>query len=199
MDVTNLITKIFNDYDNANLHVNRALKYAFEYNGYRTIVYYTREDGLKNQLLLAISVGGTDYLTTLSFSECANHYYMNYYLPPEIYKHLKFSILFVSGKCATTPYFEQMRQCIINRAPIVVNHRTDIGGMNLYVHQYKRDNPYFEMTIRKPMSDKMKEKIKCKYDKNLAQAIFDYCGTTMTLRFTADISKSQDICAYINN
>ncbi len=199
MNVTNMIQKIHKDYQNNELVVNSSIKYRFYYNGYQTDVFYTTSDGLQNQLLIVITIDDINYLTTVYFSRTTDgQYFMNYYLPPELYKNVQFTLLYVDRKCSTTPYFDEMKKAILNNLPIPTNHASDINGRHL--HQYKEieDNPFFETIIRKPMSLKMIKKIKNKYDYNVAQQILKYCGKTKTLRFTSDISRSKDILAYIN-
>ena len=199
MEVTALINKIKNDYQNIDLLVNSALKYRFHYNGYETAVFYTTINGLQNQLSLIITVNGIDYLTTLYFSHNdEKQYYMNYYLPPELYNKVKFTLLFVDHKCNTKPYFEKMSNAIINNNPIPSNYVDDINQKNLYKYKQITDNPYFETTVRKKMSPEMKKKIFIKYNNDVANKIIKYCGNTLTLRFTSDISRSKDILTYIN-
>ena len=199
MNVTNLINKILTDYANTNLVVNSSVKYSFLYNDCQTDVFYTRMDELQNQLLIAVTVNGVDYLSTLNFSmNSDNEYFMNYYLPSELYKNVKFTLLYINGKCSTTPYFERMVQTIMNNKPTPSNHRNDISHKNLYHYHKHNDNPFFETIILKSMSDDMVNKIKNKYDSKVAQQIFKYCGHTKTLRFTSDINKSKDILTFIN-
>lgn len=69
MKVTNMINKIFNDFENVTLAINSSLKYRFMYNGFQTDVFFTPINGLQNQLLIAITVNGVDYLSTLFFSQ----------------------------------------------------------------------------------------------------------------------------------
>lgn len=123
---------------------------------------------------------------------------MNFYLPPELYENVKFTLLLVNGKCSTTPYFQQMEQSIMNSVPVASNHRNNINQGNLHHYHENTDNPFFETIVRSPMSDKMKAKINKKYDSVIAKQIFKYCGSTKTLRFTADITRSNDILAFIN-
>ena len=48
------------------------------------------------------------------------------------------------------------------------------------------------------MSEKMKNKILKKYDKELAQKILKFCGQTRTLVFTPNIEDSKDIEVYMD-
>lgn len=199
MNVTNMIQKIYDDYQNSDLVVNSSIKYRFFYNGYQTDVFYTTADGLQRQLVIAITIDDINYLTTLYFSrDTDGQYFMNYYLPPELYKSVQFSLLYVGGKCSTTPYFEEMKNAILYGTPVPANHMNELK--NRKIHRYKEitDNPFFETVIRKPMSPTMIKKIKRKYDYGVAQQILKYCGSKKTLRFTADVSRSKDILAFIN-
>lgn len=200
MIVTDLIKKLCSDYEVSCLQVNHSLKYSFGYNGYLTDIFYTKQDNMQNQLLVAIEVDGITYLSTLYFSKDENeNYQMKYYLPPELYDNVKFSLLYIASekKCPVTPYFNQMHNCIMNTQPEAVNARQNINGRN--VHRYGRpeDNPFFETIIRKPMSDDMKEKVWKKYSTAVAKQIFKFCGATKTLRFTSDITRAQDILTFI--
>lgn len=199
MNVTPMINKILSDYNNKELNVNFSIKYRFMYNGFQTDIFYSSMNGLQNQLLISINVNDIDYLTTLYFSKNGNdEYFMNYYLPPELYKNVKFTLLYVNGKCSTTPYFEQMVSTILNTTPISTNFKNYSKHRNMYKYKNHVDNPFFETFVRVPMSPGMVNKINCKYDKNTAHQIFKYCGKIKTLRFTSDITKSKDILTFIN-
>lgn len=198
MIVTDLVEKLHSDYLVPRLPVNDSLKYSFTHNGCLTDVFYTQSDEMQNQLLIAIDIENITYLSTLYFSEDNDgEYYMNYYLPPELYNNVKHSLLSGDGY-STTPYFNAMRSCIMSTAPVADSAKRNIGGRT--VHKYKShiDNPFFETIIRKPMSDDMKMKIRKKYPFHIANQIFAFCGATKTLRFTADITRAQDILTFIN-
>lgn len=199
MNVTKMINKLYNDYQNSDLIVNSAIKYRFVYNGFQTDIFYTLADGLHNQLLIVITVNNVDYLTTLYFLKNQNNeFFMKPYLPPELYHCVQFTLLYKNGKCSTTPYFEQIQLAILNTLPIPSNHKEDIAKRHLYNYHEQKDNPFFETVIRRPMSANMITKIKSKYEYPLAQQILRYCGHTKTLRFTSDFSKPKDILTFIN-
>lgn len=198
MIVTDTITKMLADYKRNDMSVNSSIKYRFIYNGCETDVYYTTQNGLEHQLLLSIKVDSIDYLTTVYFrkNETGN-YSICTYLPPELYKKVKFKLLLVNGRCETIPYFESMCYAIKNTEPVASNHVADIGKKNLYRYGSDSDNPYFETIIRKKMSSDMKDKIFQKYGSAIAKEILQFCGNTKTLRFTSDITKSKDILAFL--
>lgn len=196
--ITNMINKILLEYNNGNMTVNSALKYRFTYNGYNTDVFYTQKDGLQHQLLLAIMVNNVTYITTLHFVLKNNDYYMQFYLPNELYEQLQFSLLYVDGHCAVTPYFEKMINHIMKNHPISVRHRDELRNYQNYVYEDEKNNPYFKTTRRVSMSAKMRSKIKKKYDEDLATKILDFCGTTKTLVYTSNIAESKDIEVYMN-
>lgn len=196
--VTSMIAKVLSDYNNSDMLVNSALKYRFYYNGYETDVFYTIKDGLQNQLLLSITVEDVTYVTTLSFRKVKNEYHMMYYLSNELYKKIQFSLLYVDKHCTTTPYFEAMSNFIMNHQPITVKHRDELGRRRAYTYKFEGNNPYFKTTKRSPMSEKMKNKILKKYDKELAQKILKFCGQTRTLVFTPNIEDSKDIEVYMD-
>lgn len=195
--VTNIISKILSDFTSTDLAVNSALKYRFSYNGHNTDVFYTVNDGLQRQLLLAIVVNSVAYITTLEFTHAGNDYYMNFYLPNELYEKIKFSLLYVNGHCFVKPYFEQMSDYIISHQPIAVKHRELLRKYSAYKYQSVLENPYFKTIKRVPMSRNVQEKILKKYDKRLAEQILNFCGSTHTLVFTSNIEDSRDIEAYI--
>lgn len=197
-NVTNAITKIISEYNNSDMLVNSALKYRFTYNGYATDIFYTVKDGLQKQLLLAIMVNDVTYITTLNFYKLENDYYMNFYLSNELYKKIQFSLLYVNNHCAVNPYFETMIDYIMTHQPIAVQHRRELRGRRDYIYKYERNNPYFKTTKRTSMSPKMRAKILKKYNKELAQKILKFCGTTRTLVFTPNIEDSKDIEVYMN-
>lgn len=197
-NITNMIDKIFTEYKNSNMIINSALKYRFSYNGYNTDVFYTQKDGLQNQLLLAITVDNVTYITTLYFHKKDNEYCMQFYLPNELYERLQFSLLYVDGHCAVTPYFEKMINHIMKNYPIYVRHRDELRNYQNYVYEDEKNNPYFKTTRRVSMSAKMRSKIKKKYDEDLATKILDFCGTTKTLVYTSNIAESKDIEVYMN-
>lgn len=197
--VNEMINKILSDYSNSDLLVNSALKYRFTYNGYITDVFYTENDGLKNQLLLSIMVDDVTYITTLNFHKVKDDYYMMFYLPNELYKRIQFSLLYVNGKCSTKPYFESMKDYIKTHRPITVQHRDELRRRRAYTYKYEHNNPYFKMTRRVPMSKNMRKKIWEKYDKELAIKILEFCGKTQTLVFSPNIEDSKDIEAYMDN
>lgn len=196
--ITNMINKILLEYNNGNMTVNSALKYRFSYNGHNTDVFYTQKDGLQNQLLLAITVDNVTYITTLYFHKKDNEYCMQFYLPNELYEQLQFSLLYVDGHCAVTPYFEKMINHIMKNPPISVRHRDELRNYQNYVYEDEKNNPYFKTTRRVSMSAKMRSKIKKKYDEDLATKILDFCGTTKTLVYTSNIAESKDIEVYMN-
>lgn len=196
--ITNMINKILLEYNNGNMTVNSALKYRFTYNGYNTDVFYTQKDGLQNQLLLAITVDNVTYITTLYFYKKDKEYCMQFYLPNELYEQLQFSLLYVDGHCAVTPYFEKMINHIMKNHPISVRHRDELRNYQNYVYEDEKNNPYFKTTRRVSMSAKMRSKIKKKYDEDLATKILDFCGTTKTLVYTSNIAESKDIEVYMN-
>ena len=199
MIVSNVINKIFNEYQNINLTVNSCLKYSFTYNGYKTDVFYTEMDGLQNQILICINIDNIDYISTLNFGlNKDNEYSRNFYLPIELYNKVQFNLLYVDGKCSTTPYFETMVNEIMNNAAIPSNHRDELGRKKIYKYNANESAPYFETIIRKKMSYKMKQKICKKYDSELSNKILEFCGSTHTLRFTNEINKSKDISVLIN-
>lgn len=197
-NITNMIDKIFTEYKNTDMIINSALKYRFSYNGYNTDVFYTQKDGLQNQLLLAITVNNVTYITTLYFYKKDNEYCMQFYLPNELYEQLQFSLLYVNGHCAVKPYFETLKNYIMAHKPISVRHRDELRNYQNYVYEDEKNNPYFKTTRRVSMSAKMRNKIKNKYDENLATKILDFCGTTKTLVYTSNIAESKDIEAYMN-
>lgn len=198
MIVSNVINKMFNDYQNINLTVNSCLKYSFTYNGCITDVFYTKKDGLQNQILICINVNNIDYISTLNFRlNKDNEYSMNFYLPTELYSKVQFDLLYVGGKCSTTPYFKTMVNAIMNNAAIPSNHRDELGHKKIYKYSANESAPYFETVIRKKMSSEMKQKICKKYDSELSNKILKFCGNTHTLRFTNDINKSKDISVLI--
>lgn len=197
-NITNMIDKIFTEYKNSNMIINSALKYRFSYNRYNTDVFYTQKDGLQNQLLLAITVDNVTYITTLYFYKKDKEYCMQFYLPNELYEQLQFSLLYVDGHCAVTPYFETMINYIMAHKPISVNHRNELANYHNYVYGDRNNNPYFKTTKRVSMSAKMRNKIKNKYDEDLATKILEFCGTTKTLVYTSNIAESKDIEAYMN-
>lgn len=197
--VTDAITKILSDYNNIDLQVNSALKYRFSYNGYVTDAFYTVEDGLAKQLLVLITINGVTYVTTLNFNQKENEYYMNFYLPNELYEKVKFSLLYVNNRCATKPYFEAMFNYILTHQPIAILHREELRNRQIYQYTLERDKPYFKTTRRDSMSERMRAKILDKYSPELAKKIFRFCGKTKTLVFTDKIEESKDIEIYMNN
>lgn len=82
--------------------------------------------------------------------------------------------------------------------PISVRHRDELRNYQNYVYEDEKNNPYFKTTRRVSMSAKMRNKIKNKYDEDLATKILDFCGTTKTLVYTSNIAESKDIEAYMN-
>lgn len=194
LDITALIHKIHDDYNNLNNLTNGTLRYQFEYNGFITDVFYTKANGLEQSIRLIVKVASMDYLIVEHFSQNNGGYEIQTYLDPEIYSLLKFSLLYVNGKCSTTPYFAKMNNDLLNATPL-----KDDGVQRNY-YRYKNDEykPFFETTVRKHMSQKMKDRIYKGYDYALATKIIKYCGTTQTLRFTSDISKSKSIDVYFS-
>ena len=136
---TNMIDTIFTEYKNNNMIINSALKYRFSYNGYNTDVFYTQKDGLQNQLLLAITVNNVTYITTLYFHKKDNEYCMQFYLPNELYEQLQFSLLYVDGHCAVTPYFKKMINHIMENQPISVRHRDELRNYQNYVYEDEKN------------------------------------------------------------
>ena len=198
-NVTCMVKKILSDYKKNNLCVNSALKYRFIYNGYETDVFYTTKDGLQNQLVLSILIDSVAYLSTLHFSKDKDEYHMKYYMSPELYKKVQFSLLYVEGRCPTTPYFETMQKYIVTHNPITVNHREELQRSKSYTYKIEHNNPYFKNTRRVKMSKDMREKIRNKYESNLASKIFAFCGSTKTLVFSPNIEDSKDIEAYMEH
>ena len=199
MIVTETILKILDDYTNINAVVNSSIKYRFTYNQCPTDVFYTTQDGLNNQLLFSLNVDETDYLTSVYFSkDSSGEYYMSAYLPPELYKKVKFKLLLVNGKCDTIPYFEEMCRAIKESEPIPSNHHDYISGRDYYRYGNETENPFFETFIRKKMSEDMKHKVLALYGSTVAKQILKFCGNTKTLRFTSDITKSKDILTFLN-
>lgn len=198
MIVSNIINKIFNEYQNINLTVNSCLKYSFTYNGYKTDVFYTEMDGLQNQILICINIDNIDYISTLNFGlNKDNEYSMNFYLPIELYNKVQFNLLYVDGKCSTTPYFETMVNEIMNNAAIPSNHRDELGRKKYINIMLMNPHLILKQLYVKKMSSKMKQKICKKYDSELSYKILEICGSTHTLRFTNDINKSKDISVLI--
>ena len=194
LDITSLINKIHADYNNPNNLTNNTLRYQFEYNGFITDVFYTKTNGLEQSLRLVVKVSDEDYLIVEHFSCNNGKYEIQMYLDPEIYSALKFTLLFVNGKCSTTPYFTKMNEALIKATPL----KADNTVRNY--HRYRNDEykPFFETTIRKHMSQKMRDRIYKSYDHDLATKIIKYCGTTQTLRFTTDIVKSKSVDVYFS-
>lgn len=199
MIVTETILKVLDDYTNIDAAVNSSVKYRFTYNQCVTDVFYTTQDGLKNQLLFSIKVDETDYLTAVYFSkDSSGEYYMSAYIPSELYNKVKFKLLLVNGKCDTIPYFEEMCRTIKESEPIPSNHKEYISGKDYYRYGSETENPYFETIIRKKMSEDMRRKVLALYGTTVGKQILKFCGNTKTLRFTSDITKSKDILTFLN-
>ncbi len=195
MDITDLIVKIHKDYDNTANRVNNTLRYQFIYNCCITDVLYTEVSGLEQTLRLIIRVDDLDYLIVEHFSESDGEYSIETYIDPEIYEHIKYCVLLVGGKIKTNPYFEAMRDQLLSNTPIV---HPDISR-NYFHHQDAEYKPYFETTVRKKMSSKMRDRIIQSYNKDLARRILDFCGDTQTLRFTADENRARNIEVYFDS
>lgn len=74
MNITNLIEKLHNDYNNLDNRINNTLRYQFEYNTYLTDVLYTEMDGLEQTLRWIVRVDDLDYLIVEYFSLCEETY-----------------------------------------------------------------------------------------------------------------------------
>ena len=188
-----MVEKLNSDFLDSRASLNNTIKYELMYNNYKTDVYYSKTSSLKNVIRLVLDVDGKKYLITEQFSEHDGKYKMNTYVNSEIYELLKFSLFYVDGRCKTNPFFEEIINKILNKSPI-------LSPPPQVDYKYKNSdyNPYFETTVRTTMSDKMKERIKQNYIPALAHKIFEYCGDTLTLRFTSDPSKARDIEAYFD-
>jgi len=192
LNITDLIIKFHTDGKIRENLINNTLRYQFTYNGYTSDLFYSFDKNLHNVLRLIVSVNGVDYL----FVEYINHVDGKYtivpYIDNEIYSKIKFSLLYVGGKCSTTPYFTTMLEQVLQNQPLVFPD----GNRNYFRHQHKDYHPYFQTTIRKTMSERMRERIYKSYDKKLAEHIIKFCGNSQTLRFTSSIDKANDIVAY---
>ena len=195
MNITNLIEKLHNDYNNLDNRINNTLRYQFKYNTYLTDVLYTEMDGLEQTLRLIVRVDDLDYLIVEYFSRCEDTYTMQTYIDPEIYERIKFSVLLVNGKCKTNPYFEAMKEQLLVNNPIVQPN----PPRNYYHHQDEEYKPFFETTIRKHMSPQMRDRILKCYSTDLARRILFFCDNTQTLRFTTDENRAKNIEAYLDN
>uniref|UniRef100_UPI00405682E9 hypothetical protein n=1 Tax=Acetatifactor sp. TaxID=1872090 RepID=UPI00405682E9 len=196
MDVTNIVNKLYHDYEDIENQINGSIKYEFEYQNCITRIFYTKQNGLEHQIMLVITSEQVDYLTTVYFSPNDGTYELKRYIPNEIYLAL-YNAIFKNDNNATTPYFDRMFNTILAGPPTGCNYRNEIHGMNLY--QYRNpnnnpDNPFFETVVRKNMSPNMQKKIKEKFEWNVAIKIIKYCTkSNLTLRFTSDIAKATDI------
>lgn len=195
MDITNLIAKLHKDYNNSDNLVNNTLRYQFEYNNFLTDVLYTESAGLEQTLRLIVRVDDVDYLIVEFFSRCEETYTMQTYIDPEIYERIKFSVLFVNGKCRTNPYFDAMREQLLVNDPIVHPNLP----RNYYHHQDDTYKPFFETMVRKHMSPKMRDRILQSYSTDLARRILLFCGNTHTLRFATDENRARNIEVYLDN
>lgn len=193
MIVTELMNKLYADIQNPVNVVNGTLRYQFTYNGYTTDVFYTTQDGLQNTLRFVASVNGIDYLFVEYVSQNNDIYTMVPYIDNEIYAMFKFTLLFVNGKCSTTPYFEAMINQLLPAGPIVFPD----GNRHYYCHHNSAYHPFFETTVRQHMSSAMRTRIQRSYSKELAGHILNYCGRNHTLRFTDNPAKAKDIVAFM--
>lgn len=191
MDITNVINKLKNEYRNTQNIINKSIKYSFNYHNSHTDVYYIQENGLQNQILLAIFVDKKCYLTTIYFSLVNDKFQIKPYIPDEIYPHIRKEI-FEADNNSPSPYFKKICSVILNSDPIITNYKTDTKNYNFYKNL--KDHPFFETFIRKNISPNMKQKIFKRYSNDLAEKIIKYCEQTgKTLRFTSDFNKSHDI------
>ncbi len=193
MIITELMNKFYTDIQNPASVVNGTLRYQFTYNGYTTDVFYTRQDGLQNTLRFVASVNGIDYLFVEYVSQNNGIYAMVPYIDNEIYMRFKFTLLFVNGKCITTPYFEAMIDQLLHAEPIVF---PDVNR-HYYRHHDSSYHPFFETTVRQRMSPAMRTRIQRSYNRELATHILNYCGNHHTLRFTDNPAKAKDIVAFM--
>ena len=195
LDITALINKIQTDYNEPGNLINSTLRYQFTYNGFVTDVFYTKVNGLEQSLRLVVKILDVDYLILEHFSYSDGKYEIQTYLDPEIYNALKFTLFYVNCKCSTTPYFQEMHDTLIDAVPI----KEEDAERHYYRHHNDEYKPFFETTVRKHMSEKMRNRIYKGYDSVLAAKIIKYCGTTQTLRFTTDIAKSKSIDVYFSD
>ena len=158
-------------------------------NGYYTDVFYTEKDGLSKQLVLFILIDGIAYITTLNFDKSGDDYYMNFYVCHELFTKVSHSLFEKDGAFSTAPYFKAMSDYIVSHTPITTLHRKELKSYHCYSFT-EENKPYFLTTRRGKMTQKMKEKIIKKYNKELAAKIFRICGTTRTLVFTSSVERS---------
>lgn len=198
MDITKVVNKLENDYNNAAYVINKSIKYSFNYYNSNTTIYYSKENELQNQIILIICVNRIDYLTTIYFLESNNQYTITPYIPAEIYPHIR-QDMFESNNNSPILYFERMCSVILNSHPIVANYGADLSEHDFYVYNDHNECPFFETFIRKNMSLAMKQKIYKRYDNDLAKKIIAYCKeNNQTLRFTSDFNRSHDIVIAMN-
>lgn len=199
MDITNVVNKLQNDYHNTQNIINKSIKYNFDYHNSHTAIYYLKENGLHNQILLVICVNNRYYLAPLYFSLINNEYKMSRYIPDEIYPYIR-KEMFEKDNNSPAPYFDKMFSVILNNDPITTNYKADTNNYKFYTYKDHKECPFFETFIRKNISTDMKKKICKRYSYELAKEIIEYCYQTgKTLRFTSDFNKSRDIIILMNN
>lgn len=197
MNITNLVTKLHDDFNSKELCINQTLAYQFIFNDCVTNVHY-QENDMQNQLQLNIEIEDDVIIFVLEIESHENEYYMNCFLRPELYKQLKNTLFSNCETNKTTPYFEALCEAIINHAPITPHSPTEPETPPNPHHDKPVEKPYFNTFVRVPMSENMKEKIFEIYPHELAEQILIFCGTNLTLRFTSEKDKEKNIIAFLN-
>ena len=198
MNITDAINKLYTDYQNPNNIINYSIKYDFNYHNSHTSIYYTQENNLENNIVLIICANNTFYLTSLYFSNHNNLYEITPYIPEEVYPLIR-PYIFEQDNNSPIKYFERMFEVILNNHPIITNYQDDINTHHLYIYHNNNNCPFFQCFVRVNMSKDMIDKIRNKYDKQLANQIISYCKqTNKTCRFTPDITKAHDIVLAMN-
>lgn len=199
MIITEVVNKLQKEYHNSQNMINKSLKYSFNYYNSHTAIYYLQENGLQNQILLAICVNGKYYLTTIYFSLFNYEYEIKPYIPNEIYSPIKKEI-FEKDNYSPEPYFQKICSVILNNNPIITNYKTDTNKYKFYAYKAENECPFFETFIRKNISNDMEKKVRERYCNDLANKIIKYCyQTRKTLRFTSDINRAHDIIISMNS
>lgn len=194
MVATKAIVKMLNDYNNIGLTINSCVKYSFSYNGYKTNIFYTQENGLQDQFIVVMNVNSTDYLLPISFFKLSDgNYTISSYIPNELYSKV-FPFIFKNGdNYSPVPYMSALIHAIETTLPVGSNYKKDLSSISIYKYKTKEAKPYFDTIIRKNMSTEMRKKIFSIYPKDLAYKLTALCGKTHTLRFTNDLTRAKDI------